>query len=346
MKYLLSKEKILENWLNPFLTGATNQNIQYPGSFPLPAGLENPTHIPPPSMDMIEKPQWLDPNYTAGDDDGKPMKGDILSLGRFYINGVPLSQWSSMGGSQTAFHKNNQINNWYYMDAVMKKTFPNGIHASLNKNEIAEYNISEVVIQKMKPTATGVGLNMYVKFKFNENELWGKYENIGISTQPKFVCEQIEKLQIEDQIKVKGKLTNIIYEWFKAKTGVYKCLAKEVLVLNAKGEYDKILEGSIVEVLHSDKDEIKLKTNNTIYSVKKPTYYWFNWYFEKRVVKSSVKTNENVDVVNIKDELKMLQQQGQSIVYLNGFKEDIEYVMSLSSSSLTRIDVGYYETKN
>lgn len=278
MKYLLDKDKVFENWLNPFLTGATNQNIQSPGTFQVVPGLENPTITEIPG-EMIEVPYWLDPN---NDEEIVKMGGDRLSLGRYYINGVPLTQWSAIGGSQVVGHRSQQINNWYYMDALMKKTFPNGILASLNKEEIKEYKISEVVIQKMRPTTTGVGLNLYVKFKFNENELWGKYENIGITSQPKFLCEQIDKLKIEDQIKVQGKLTNIIFEWFKAKTGVYKCLAKQVQVLNNKGQFDSILEGAVVEVLHSDKEQIKIKTNDTIYYIKKPNYYWFNWYFEKR----------------------------------------------------------------
>lgn len=278
MKYLLSKDKVLENWLNPFLTGATNQNIQSPNSYQVNPGYDNPTSAQQ-QGDPIEVPVWL--NHENGEEIIK-MKGDILSLGRFYINGVPLTQWSSIGGSQVSSFRNQQMNNWYYMDAIMKKTFPNGIKAALNKDELKEYKISEVVIQKMKPTATGIGLNLYVKFKFNENELWGKYENIGITAQPKFLCEQINTLDTEDQIKVTGKLKNIIFDWFKAKTGIYKCLAKEVLVINSNGQFDKILEGSIVEVLHSDQESIKIKTNNTTYSLKKPNYYWFNWYFEKR----------------------------------------------------------------
>jgi hypothetical protein len=284
MKFLLTKEKVFENWLNPILSGGTNNNIQYPGTFPLPPGLQNPTHVAPPTAnDMIERPSWL--NYEGNPaDDTQVLKsgGDILSLGRFYINGVPLSSWSAIGGSSVASANAQHINNWYYMDAIMKKTFPNGMKAYLNKNEIAEYNISEVVIQKMKPTSTGVGLNMYLKFKFNDTELWAKYENIGVYEKPKFLCEEIHNLKIEDQIKVTGKLNNIIFEWFKAKTGIYKCLAKEVVVLNEKGYYDTITEGNIVEVLHSDKDKIKIKANENIYYVKKPTYFWFNWYFEKR----------------------------------------------------------------
>lgn len=278
MKYLLSKDKVCENWLNPFLTGATNQNIQYPGSTQTNPGYDNPTSAKQYS-DPIDIPAWLNPDET---EEVIKMKGDILSLGRYYINGVPLTQWSAIGGSQVSSFRNQQMNNWYYMDALMKKTFPNGIKATLNKDEIKQYKISEVVIQKMKPTTTGIGLNLYVKFRFNENELWGKYENIGITSQPKFLCEQIDKLDTEDQIKVTGKLKNIIFEWFKAKTGIYKCLAKEVLVINSNGQYDKILEGSVVEVLHSDQETIKIKTNNTIYNLKKPNYYWFNWYFEKR----------------------------------------------------------------
>lgn len=286
MKFLLSKEKVLENWLNPFLTGATNQNIQGPannaGNYDA-IGISNPNYsqIPPVSDPTIDIPSWLKPEGNPEDGIQK-MSGDILSVGRYYINGVPLTQWSAIGGSAVASQRGQQMNNYYYMDAIMKKTFPNGIKAYLNKDEITEYKISEVVIQKMKPTSTGIGLNLYLKFKFNEQELWGKYENVGVYATPTFICEQISGLKTEDQIKLTGKLRNIIFEWFKAKTGIYKCLAKEVLAVNEKGQYEKIIQGSIIEVLHSDKDSIKIKNNDTIFLLKKPNYYWFNWYFEKR----------------------------------------------------------------
>lgn len=279
MNYLKSRDKVYENWLNPILNGACTNNVLPPGSVSQDLGTNSPASLSmkAPCEDMIEKPFWLD-----NEDPKLVRNGDVLSIGRYYINGVPLTQWSAIGGSYVAYQQQQNLNNWYYTDAVMKKMFPNGIKAYLNKDDHTEYKITELVILKMNPINTGIGLNIYLKFKLDENEIWAKIENVGVSIKPKVVCEEIEKLKIEDQIKITGKLYNIVFNWFKAKTGIYKCVAKEVLVYTEVGQLFKITEGSVIEVIHSDESRIKIKHNNTNYIIKKPTYFWFNWYFEKK----------------------------------------------------------------
>jgi len=288
-KYLKSRDKVFESWFNPILSGNTNQ-----GSNILPPGSYNPTSTPfgqePGGIgmgsvnfhctnDMIEKPAWLD-----NDEDTVVRNGDILSIGSFFLNGVPLSSWSANFGSQVGFHQSQTMRNWVYLDTLTKQLFPDGIKAYLSQEDSVDYSITKLTIIRLVPNANAIGLNAYIKFNLNEIEIWGKFENIGIDIKPKFICGDItmDQLPIESKIKIEGKLWNTMTNWFKAKTGVYKCIAKDVLVYSELGQLKRLSEGNAIEVLNSDDNKIKIKFDNTVYFIKKPTYFWFNWYFEKK----------------------------------------------------------------
>lgn len=290
MKFLKGRNRVFENWFNPVLNGNTNQgaNILPPGSFgqnTSPFGLEQGStdygNVNPflSYKDMIEKPAWLD-----NDDPVIMRNSDVLSIGAYYLNGVPLSSWSANFGSQGAFTQRQTMRNWYYLDALTKQLFPDGIKAYLGQEDVVDYNISKLTIIRLVPNSNAIGLNAYIKFNLNDTEIWGKFENIGINPKPKFICGDItlEQLPIESKIKIEGKIWNTITEWFKAKTGVYQCIAKEVLVYSELGQLKKLSEGNIVEVLNSDDNKIKIKYDNTVYHIKRPTYYWFGWYFSKK----------------------------------------------------------------
>lgn len=283
MKYLKSKDKVLESWFNPVLSGNTNQgaNILPPGAFPVgspyavePGGFTQVQQQP--CGDMIEKPYWLD-----NDDENLVMNGDILSIGSFFLNGVPLSSWSANFGSQGSYRQRQTIKNWHHLDALTQQLFPNGIAAFLNKDVIEDISISKLSIVRLVPHSNAIGLNAYVRFFVNDIEIWGKYENIGVDAKPRFVCGDLsfDQLPIENKMKITGRLWNTMSQWFQAKPGIYKCMAKEVLVYSELGQLKKLSEGNVIEVLHSDENRIKLKYDDTNYFVKKPTYYWFNWYW-------------------------------------------------------------------
>lgn len=284
LKYLLDRDKVYESWLNPILNGGTNQgsNIQAPGTFNPVGPYQSPADFTSvqqqPCADMIEKPFWLN-----NDDESLVMNGDTLSIGSYFLNGVPLSSWSANFGSGAAFSAKQTMQNWYYLDALTQHLFPDGIKAYINKREVLEYNITDLTIIKMVPHSNAIGLNLYIKFTLNEEEIWGKFENIGtaMNLKPVFICEEILRFNQETQIKVIGKLWNMLANWFKIKSGIYKCVIKELLVYSELGQLKKLSDGNIIEVLNSDDTKIKIKYDNTTYFIKKPTYYWFNWYFVK-----------------------------------------------------------------
>jgi uncharacterized protein YneR len=181
-----------------------------------------------------------------------------------------------------AYQQKQTMANWYYIDALTKHMFPNGIKAYLDRDQVTEYVLSKLTILRMAPNSNAIGLNVYVKFNLNEEEIWGKFENIGIDPRPKFISSELLTLPIETQIKVSGKVWNIMLDWFKVRTGVYKCVAKELLVFSELGQLKRLSEGNVVEIISSDENKVKLKFDDVTYFIKKPTYYWTNWYFEKK----------------------------------------------------------------
>ena len=277
-KKLLNKDKVYESWLNPILNGDTN-NILPPGSFnPYSNENESPGITLDNCVDMIEKPNWL----LSDTEDASIVKhGDVLSIGSYFINGVPLSAWSSNFGSSLAFNKKRMMMNWQYIDALSAQLFPNGIAAYINKTNDIEININKLTILKLIPHSNAIGLNIYIKFMLNDIEIFGKFENVGIDITPKFICEEIKDFNKENTIKITGRLWNILLNWFKIKPGIYTCIAKDILIYNELGQLKKISSGNIIEVISSSEDKIKIRFNDINYIIKKPIYYWFNWYFKK-----------------------------------------------------------------
>ena len=121
----------------------------------------------------------------------------------------------------------------------------------------------------------------FYRFKLNDDELWGKFENVGVNLKPTFICEEINDIDIENKIRITGKIWNTLINWFKVKTGIYQMQAKNIFVFTELGQLKQISEGDVIEVLHSDENRIKIKHKEIIYLIKQPVYYWFNWYFIK-----------------------------------------------------------------
>lgn len=265
MKYLLTKDKLFENWLNPVLSGATTSDIVLPST---PSIMTR--------MDDIETPLWMDTS-----DPSLHRHSDVTSIGAYFINGQPLTQWGAAFGSTVAYQMKNVMQNWYDLDVIYKHVFPNGTSAYINKDKIAGHEMTEITILKMAPAHTGIGLNIYVKFKLDgEDEIWGKFTKVGIDPKPAFISQDMEQFDLESKIIVGGKLFQRIMDWMDPKPGVYRCLAKEVLVYTEFGQIQRLTTGNIVEVISSNDGKIKIRFADIIYIIKKPTYYWFNYYFD------------------------------------------------------------------
>lgn len=273
LKNLKSKEKVYENSLNPYLDGSTVTG----NTFTAPSmNIEDICFD-----DMIEKPAWLDQDFVDGDKTYR--YSDVLSIGAYYMNGMPLTSWSGQyGGTNHIAHKRQIMQNHYYLDALAKKLFPNGVSAYLKDNEKLELKISNLKILKMVPCSIGIGFNIHITFNLDDTEnIWGKFENVGVDVKPKFICEEISNLNIENKIRVTGKIWNTILKWFKPQTGIYTMVAKQIYVYTELGQLKQLKEFDVIDVLHSDENRIKIIHDGTVYLIKHPIYYWFNWYFLK-----------------------------------------------------------------
>lgn len=278
MKYLKDKNKVYENWLNPQLDGSY---IDSSGN--LVQGCNNNT-----PLIYQDQPDWL--NIECENDiDYDKVEGNFgnvgpLSIATYYINGQPMTSWSArMGGNHSTTYKHNLSQSFYYMDAVLKRLFPNGVNLNIKKEEIIEYSIDKLKIIKMLPVQNGLAFDVFITFTLKDidNEFWGKFVNVGLDREPKFQCAEIKDIAIEEKLKIKGKLWNLISDWFSVKSGIYKVIADDMLVYTEFGQLKKLVKDNIIEVNYSDNEKIKLTFDNKLYIIKKPTYYWFNWYTQK-----------------------------------------------------------------
>jgi hypothetical protein len=63
-------------------------------------------------------------------------------------------------------------------------------------------------ILKMIKNSNAIGLDLFLKFKLNDKQIWAKYVNLGIDKKPTFICQDLDKYNTKDIIKIKGILLN------------------------------------------------------------------------------------------------------------------------------------------
>lgn len=281
-KKLLSREMICE-WLNPVLSDSTsdnpfcqNQNIMTPN-------VQNDF-----SDILIEPPMWLNPNGCEGDNIANNTAANYYGpakevLGAMFINGMPLSSWGAMYGGNQQFWRKNVMNNYFdVLHNIRGKMSDINLYDYIdNDNEI---EITNFIVQRMVPSDAGYGVNIYISFDYNGENIFAKYSKFGIedSTGYQFLCEPIlNSVSEETFIRVKGKIKNILNDWLCVKSGIYKCLANEVLTYNNFGQILRLKKDDIIEVIKSDTNKIQFNHKDQKLMIKTPTLYWFNYWFEK-----------------------------------------------------------------
>lgn len=276
-KKLMTREMICE-WLNPVLTDMTTSNPFCQNNLLAPSNEEDFSNI------LIEPPTWLNPEC-----DNDPLNGSMNSgsgkeaLGAMFINGMPLSSWGAMYGGNQQFWRKNVMNNYFdILHNIRSKMDDINLHDYIDDE--VEINITNFIIQRIIPSEAGNGVNIYISFDYNGENVFAKFNKFGIedSTGYQFLCEPIfNSVTEETWIKVKGKIKNIISDWMCIKSGIYKCMANEVLTYNQFGQLGKLKKDDIIEVIKSDKNKIQFNYKDQKWIIKTPTYYWFNYYFNK-----------------------------------------------------------------
>ncbi len=268
---LLSKKELVklnENWMNPVLSGETlNNPIINPD-------LNNPGIIPTNQCDIYDLPAFLN------SDDNQEIiyrPGYKEEIGAYYLNGEPITSWGARLGASTLYNRKQNMNNWYIMQNIFTQLFPNGLQIKNIKDD-EDILINKYSVLKLMPNNNGINLNCFVKFNIGDVEMFGKF--INVMTDNNFVCSELAQYDITTQIKLKGKLYNLLKDWFKIKTGIYKCTQNEFIVYSELGELKLINIGNVIEVFNVDDNKIKFKFNDITYIIKNANYFWFNWFFD------------------------------------------------------------------
>lgn len=274
---LLTRDQLLENFGNPVLDpsiyagGLHAINFDPCSNNIVPNG-PGDTTVPQPncSGDIIDNPPaFLDPDVVY-----KP--GQKLTLGATIINGIPLTPWGTLFSGTNQFQQKTTTGNYQWLDATIKAYYPNGL--GVPSREIEELILSDVFILKMAANDSGIGLYVDVEFKLNGVSLIGRF----IKWPSIFICEPLNNLKKEDYIRVIGQLKNGLLKWFQVKSGIYTFKGKELIVWTELGQVHRLHEGDVIEVIQSTEDKIMFTHKDIKYAVKKPTYYWFNWMFDKK----------------------------------------------------------------
>lgn len=274
-KKLLDRDKIFE-WLNPVLSAGTTDptcGIIVPPSQqgPQPQGIDCYNDF------LDNPPAWLDPSS-----DEFQLKFDKEYIGAMFINGVPVTSWGALyGGSQYQAQKTNVMTNWFDMGNYLKTIMDGQTIKPFFDND-EKFELTDITIQRMAPTEAGIGLNIYLEFNFDNTHLFGKFSRWGVDDQQgyQFICQPLKDgLEEELWVKATGRLRKILEGWFKPKAGIYECLAKEIIVYGELGQINRVQQGDKIEVVYTDATRIKFNWRDAKWTIKTPTYWWFNYYF-------------------------------------------------------------------
>jgi len=135
-------------------------------------------------------------------------------------------------------------------------------------------------------------LDIFLSFKYNDNEYFGAIKNFNGVIKPKFESELFytPEYQYRFDNEYKLKLSNFfikkLEKWFIPEKGLYKNLKPENRVKDNMGKLYEMKSDQTIEVLGynispDNKPFILIKLNEHIYHVENNDYYYFKWRFEK-----------------------------------------------------------------
>lgn len=230
--------------------------------------------------DIIEPSQTISNNTEVVTPDNPTILGNTVSFGNYIINGEPITAWTAQTGGGVSRYNDKQVQNrLMQLQQLQNQLFPNGI-TLINDIDFDSIDITDIKILKMNKEISS-GFILYVSFKLNNNEIWIKVYNVGVSKKWDIISVDLKNMSKEIYLKVTGNVVNKIKNWFKITPGIYRCLADDFFVYSMFGEIKKLERGNIVEVVWSDDVKLKIIINNNEYIIKYPEYYWFNWIFEE-----------------------------------------------------------------
>lgn len=135
-------------------------------------------------------------------------------------------------------------------------------------------------------------LDIYLSFKYNDDEFFGVFRNFNGLAKPKFESELFHDAGYQYRFdgEYKLKLGNYFYtklkKWFIPENGLYKNLKPDNRVRDSIGKLYEMNSNQIVEVLgynmdSNNKPYINIKIKDSTYQIQGNDYYYFKWRFEK-----------------------------------------------------------------
>lgn len=153
-----------------------------------------------------------------------------------------------------------------------------------SKLALEHQDIQSLKIQKIIKVDS-INYDVYLSFVINEEEYWGKIENI-LGLSPKFnseVFKDYDLLQPQEWvIKTRGLIIKTVKIWLKPDPGTYKLLNDEVICYSVDtGKQLKMNKGIEIELVRAHDDKMIISHENEYYTLTGDNFIYFNWWFEK-----------------------------------------------------------------
>jgi len=135
-------------------------------------------------------------------------------------------------------------------------------------------------------------LDIFLSFKYDDNEYFGAFRNFNGLIRPKFESEVFyePEYQYRFDSAYKLKLGNFFYKklekWFIPDKGFYKNLKPDNRLKDDMGKIYEMKNEQVVEVLgynltSDNKPYVITKVKDKTYHIDHNDYYYFKWRFEK-----------------------------------------------------------------
>lgn len=130
-----------------------------------------------------------------------------------------------------------------------------------------------------------VNYDAYITFVIDGEEYYGVIEDL-MGKYPTFTSEVFKDSDLiqskEWVIRTRGLVIKTVKTWMLPDKGIYK-LENDVCYItsNETGELQKIEKGDTIEVISSRLNNISVRYQNKIYSLRNDNFVYFNWWFIK-----------------------------------------------------------------
>ena len=215
------------------------------------------------------------------------------------------------GGGQYAFAQDPHMSYNGYQDSPYSDFYArqSGLVANLNSIMKGIRTQSDLIYKDSNPFLEDINLfknikilrmfennnlklDIFLSFKYDENEYFGAFKNFNAMAKPRFESELFfePEYQYRFNPEYKLKLGNFFYKklekWFIPEKGFYKNLKPDNRIKDTMGKLYEMKSDQVLEVLGynmsaDNRPYVIIKYKGETYHVESNDYYFFKWRFEK-----------------------------------------------------------------